>query len=216
MAMMPVEPDATETYVNTTMPNEKENAHIKREYEHLTTISFPLAGSRLMRLLFASCISFWLLISNNGYSAVPLVEAGEWVGTDWDIWWTKQKLVIADKGNDTGKLPLEGYRNSTFSKNENWTLLNKSCDGKTDNLIKLSDNDAKIQVQNLNNRLTIDISINETIVAQTLMARPMTLCALMVREADALPGPEMIIIWKIDEKTSGLTIFRIPETIKAN
>ena len=64
------------------------------------------------------------------------------------------------------------------------------------------------------NKMAIHMIQNKLLIAENIIARPIRLCSIHLLQADELVGPELIITWKLNEKTNGVTIFRIPENLK--
>ena len=115
---------------------------------------------------------------------------------------------------DSGKQPLENYRSATLAKTQNWSLLNEHCKPETQKTTTIFGNKALIKLISEKNKWTINIEIEKTVVAQGLLERPVRFCAIHVLEADSIKGPELILIWSLNQSLIGLTAMRIPETIR--
>ena len=58
----------------------------------------------------------------------------------------------------------------------------------------------------------IQIERNERLIARSLLGRPATVCALHIAQADAVPGPELIVSWQMGN-IRGFTVYRVPESL---
>lgn len=68
-------------------------------------------------------------------------------------------------------------------------------------------------------RPVVEVVLAGTTVAMGTVGRPAHICALHVQDVDAIPGEEVLVLWKTGRSgeasgpnTSGVSILRIPET----
>ena len=59
---------------------------------------------------------------------------------------------------------------------------------------------------------TIRVELEERPIAESLLGRPATICSVHLVQADEMPGPELIVAWRI-EAVRGFTVYRVPESL---
>lgn len=59
---------------------------------------------------------------------------------------------------------------------------------------------------------TVRVELKERPIAESLLGRPATICSVHLVEADAMPGPELIVSWQI-AAVRGFTVYRVPESL---
>lgn len=158
---------------------------------------------------------FWVTAAN---AATPLVPAAEVADQGLSAWWKAGDFIVGrpDAEDKPAVRPLIGPETTTLPASmEGWTPLGASCDDEAPKA------DANWGETKLNAAVSNADEANpavELVVAGRLTVRqglgkPARICALLIGESDPVPGPELIVAWRMD-KVHGFTIFHIPEAVR--
>jgi hypothetical protein len=97
---------------------------------------------------------------------------------------------------------------------DGWAALHAPCDGGTSAAFLRDGKPAEARLSVGPAAVEVAVLVEGRRVAEGALARPVSPCRLVVAEADALPGPEVIFTWTGPGGARGLTVWRVPETAR--
>lgn len=164
----------------------------------------------LTMLLFASVL----------HATPPLVLAADVAETGLRVWWRPGDLLIGPPAGDPrpGMRPLCGPAEVAIpTEISGWTALGATCPGVLAHTFNLDGEPATATPEGTWEAPVIRLRSKGRVIAEAPLGRPGRVCEIAVGEADAVPGLEVMVTWRLGEGASelrGLNIYRIPDTAR--
>ena len=163
-----------------------------------------------------------LLLSPAPPAAPPLLVAADLGEPDMMVWWRSGDLLTGNPKAEgrPGLRPLATEGPTVLPDDlSGWTPVGESCTEPPVATGTIDSADVKVTViADPAAHQIVRLTAGKHILAENTLGRPATVCSVMLAEADALPGPEILVSWRVGEGTDsairGLTVFRVPETAR--
>ncbi|MEL6346702.1 MAG: hypothetical protein AAFV53_26550 [Myxococcota bacterium] len=155
------------------------------------------------------------------FCAPPLILAGDVGGAGTRAWLKEGDLLVGtpDAPGRPGVRPLVSEAALVLPDDlTGWTPLGEACAEDPAATAKIDDTDVTAAVSvDPTGKQIVRLQAGELILAERVLARPATICQIVIAQADTLPGPELLILWRLGDNADdlrGVTVFRIPETAR--
>lgn len=170
----------------------------------------------LLPLLF----SFFL--SSVAVAAPPLVPAADVADVELRAWWRAGELVVGmpDQAGRPGLRPLESLAPTVLPDDlDDWAAVGDSCVTRPESRGDLDGQRVVAKVTASAEGPVIQLLSGKTLLAENALGRPARVCEILLAEADALPGPEVVVAWRMElgadqGELRGVTVYRVPETAR--
>jgi hypothetical protein len=158
-----------------------------------------------------------LLVASAPARAVPpLVQAVEVADRGLSAWWRERELVVGrlDDPERPAVRPLVSAAETTLPASLlGWTRIGEVCAAVPTATGAWGDVPLEVRADASGSLPVVSVRSHDRLVAQTALAKPVSVCALVLGEADALPGPEVIVAWRMGD-VHGFTVFHVPEAVR--
>jgi len=150
----------------------------------------------------------------------PLQAVHATAGVGMRVWWRPGSLLVAASGEPGAPFtyPLEINKKGTLPATlSGWTPLGETCAPRPEASMELDGETATAKVIGTPDRPALALVRGLRRVAAGPLGQAAEVCALFLGEADAIPGPELLVLWRIGEGPSqlrGLTVMRVPDTAR--
>ncbi|MEC9390342.1 MAG: hypothetical protein VX944_09730 [Myxococcota bacterium] len=162
---------------------------------------------------------YWLVLPfclTRAASALPpLVVAADIAQPDLNAYYRPSELWVgvASGDNRPGICPLNDLEPRTLPVHlDQYTTLGDTCQTPPTHRTEFGGNRVVVTVAGDALHPIIRLSQNNRPIAESLLGRPATVCSVHLIEADATPGPELVVVWDIDN-VRGVTVYRVPESL---
>ena len=171
----------------------------------------------VVRALAAAAL-LWPPVAAHALPPLETVQATAGVGLR--VWWRQGALMVAASGEAGAPFsyPLQptkkGELPATLS---GWSPLGETCALRPEATIELDGELATARVVGTADRPVLALVRGRRRVAAGALGQAAEICALFLGEADSIPGPELLVLWRIGEGAAqlrGLTIMRVPDTAR--
>lgn len=150
----------------------------------------------------------------------PLEPVHATAGVGMRVWWRPGALMVAASGEPGAPFtyPLEINKKGTLPPTlSGWSPLGETCAPRPEAAIELDGEPAVAKVIGTPERPGLALTRGRRRVAAGPLGQAAEICALFLGEADGIPGPELMVLWRIGEGPSqlrGLTVMRVPDTAR--
>ena len=157
--------------------------------------------------------------SSSSFAAPPLILAADVGEPGMEVWWREGDLLVGSPQQDgrPGMRPLSEQKERLQLPADltGWTRLGKTCQDKplATSLLDEAAITATISTDPAGHQIA-RVQDGQRVLAENTLGRPVTVCALALVQADALPGLELLVLWTLGEGADpirGLTVLRVPE-----
>lgn len=163
----------------------------------------------------------WMTAAALAAEPLPLVVAADTAAADLSAWWRPGELVLQVRQHDqtTTVRPLAGPDPVAAPADwAGWSAVSpETCAGPSPTHPQAAVPASSATVHLLGEEVpTLELRDGDVVRAVGSLGRPAVACALRVAEADALPGPEILLAWATpDGQHQGITVWHIPEAALA-
>ncbi|MBL8617651.1 MAG: hypothetical protein JNM72_18735 [Deltaproteobacteria bacterium] len=181
----------------------------------------PLRENNVMtviRNLFAlALIALW---GADAQALPPLEVLHSTAAEELHVWWRAGELMVAQSKapGSPARWPLDpGRAGQLPAVLVGWTPVGQTCGAPPEARATLDGAPAVARVEGSAELPVITLSRDGARVAQGALGQPATVCAMALVEADAVPGPELLVLWRLDGPSRplrGLTVMRVPQTAR--
>lgn len=155
-------------------------------------------------------------------AAPPLLVAADLGEPGMKVWWRSGDLLTGSPAaaGRPGLRPLTTDGPITLPDDlSGWTPVGEDCAEPPTATGTIDKTEVRVSViADPTAHQIVRLTAGEHILAENTLGRPATVCSVTLAEADALPGPEILVSWRVGEGTPaairGLTVFRVPETAR--
>lgn len=161
-----------------------------------------------------------LLFLSTAFAVPPLVQAADLAAPGMEVWWREGELLAGEptQPGRPGLRPLSDLAPLALPVDlTGWTPLGDPCvPGATDHAM-LDTVAVDADVIGDKEAPVIRLRAGQRLVASAALGRPAHICALRVVQADALPGLEIIVVWRPleeDANLRGLVVYHIPDAAR--
>ena len=178
-------------------------------------IGRTIVGSSL-RGVFGLVLSFSL--SPPSSALPPLVVAADVARPELRGFWKPGDFIVGlpQQQGRPGVRPLTGPEPILLpTDTQTWTPIGEDCDPAPKATGQFGGSPVAVVVIEDPTHPKVQMWMNERPIAEALLGRPSTVCNILIANADSVPGPELIISWRIDSQKDlrGFTVLRIPEAL---
>lgn len=155
-------------------------------------------------------------------AAPPLVLVADVAEEGLRAWWRAGELVVgkpAEPGRP-GLRPLSSLLPAVLPDDlDRWAEVGEDCVPHPESQADLEGQRVTARVLATSEGPLIQLVVGETLLAENAIGRPVRICEVLLAEADALPGLEVIVAWRMERapgpgELRGLTVYRVPETAR--
>ena len=148
----------------------------------------------------------------------PLITAADAAQPNLKSFWRPGVFWIGmpDKAGRPGMRPLVDTSSMVLPPSlESWTAIGETCQQPPAATSTFGGHPIEAVVAGDEMHPIIRLMRNDRPIADSLLGRPATICEIRIVEADAVPGPELIVAWRMDGPypVQGFTVYRIPEAL---
>lgn len=154
-------------------------------------------------------------------AAPPLVLAADVAETGLRAWWRPGELLVGQPAQpgQPGLRPLVSLTPMVLPQDlAEWATLGETCVTRPESSADLDGQRVQARVTTSGEGPVIQVVAGEKVLAENALGRPARICEVLLAEADALPGPEVLVAWRLELQTGdelrGLTVYRVPETAR--
>jgi hypothetical protein len=175
----------------------------------------------LMLMLMRMCTGCLLAPAS---AAPPLLVAADLGEVGMQTWWRQGELLAGNPQAEgrPGLRPLEdaNERLTLPADLSGWTSIGSRCGALPTASTTLDGQKVTVSiVTDPISQQIVRLAAADTILAENTLGRPAKICSIHIVEADRIPGPEILVSWRLgsgDPATTvnGLTVFRVPETAR--
>jgi hypothetical protein len=164
-----------------------------------------------------------LALTPPAVAAPPLLRAADMGEPGMQVWWQANDLLAGnpDAEGRPGLRPLVADSRLSLPVDLSaWSRIGETCTDEPSAQGTLHGVAVKVTVvTDPTAQQVVRLVTGETVLAENTLGRPATVCSIHLVEADNLPGPEILISWRLAAGTDepmiqGLTVFRVPETAR--
>lgn len=136
------------------------------------------------------------------------------------VWWRAGELMVAQSKapGSAARWPLDPGRSGQLPEVlVGWTPIGQTCGAPPEARATLDGEPAVARVEGSAELPIITLSRAGARVAQGALGQPASVCAMALVEADGIPGPELLVLWRLDGPSRplrGLTVMRVPQTAR--
>lgn len=164
-----------------------------------------------------------LLVSSTASAAPPLMPAAEVAGSALEVYAKPGELLVVQPtpaGDRVALHPLSKEPSSPAPAPRDLaghTRVGAGTCPKSPPSFRWSHGEAKASVQAAGpwDAPVVELTIDGERVATAALGRAAHVCALYAANLDALPGEEVVVVWRVsreDTATHGVTVLRVPAT----
>lgn len=161
-----------------------------------------------------------LLFCASASATPPLVLAADVADAGLRVWWRVGDLLIGPPSGDPrpGMRPLIGPAEVAIPVDlAGWSALGETCAATLSVTFPLDGEPATATAEGTWELPVIRLRSRGRVIAEAPLGRPGRVCEIAVGEADAVPGLEVLVTWRLGGGSSelrGLNIYRIPDTAR--
>jgi len=180
----------------------------------------PREHNVLKHLLGVMAAALGCLWGGPAWALPPLEVLHTTAAEELHVWWRAGELMVAQSKapGSAVRWPLDPGRSGQLpAVLVGWTPFGQTCSTPPEARTTLDGAPAVARVEGSAELPVITLSRDGTRVAQGPLGQPATVCALTLVEADAVPGPELLVLWRMDgpaRTLRGLTVMRVPQTAR--
>jgi len=162
------------------------------------------------------------VLSSPAHAASPLLPAADVADIDLRAWWRQGELVVGlpEAPGRPGLRPLESLAPVMLPADlDAWAALGDSCVTRPESRLKVGERKLTARVTASAEGPVVQLLDGKQVVAVNALGRPALVCEVLLADADALPGPEILVAWRLevgDEaggELRGFTVWRVPESL---
>ena len=166
--------------------------------------------------------ALFALLLSQAAAAPPLLVAADIGEAGMMVWWRDGDLLAGSTTTDgrPGVRPLaQGQPLALPADLSGWKPLGQRCDDTPSAQATIDGNTVTVSiVTDPTAQQIVRLTTGEVTLAENTLGRPAKICSVHIGQADALPGQEVLVTWRLGEDPAstinGLTVFRIPETAR--
>lgn len=161
-------------------------------------------------------------------AALPLVLVADVADLGLRAWWRPGELVLGkpDEAGRPGLRPLVSLAPVVLPVDlESWAALGEACVSRPESRAREDGARLRAQVLASAEGPVIQLLDGQELLATNALGRPAQVCDLLLAEADAMPGLEVIVSWRLElggerpaegggAELRGYTVYRVPETAR--
>jgi len=154
-------------------------------------------------------------------AAPPLMPAADVAEPGLQAWWKQGELLLGhpEQEGRPGLKPLVNLNPVVLPEDlAGWVRLGESCVPRPESSREVEGERLTASVTASTEGPVVQVLSGERVVAQNALGRPAQVCEVLLAEADAIPGPEVIVAWRMElagqADLRGITVFRVPETAR--
>jgi hypothetical protein len=166
--------------------------------------------------MFGLVLSFSL--STPSSALPPLVVAADVARPDLQGFWKTGDFIVGlpHQQGRPGVRPLTGSEPILLpSDTQSWATVGQNCHPQPKATGQFGGRPVAVVVIEDPTHPRVQMWMNERPIAEALLGRPSTVCEILLANIDAVPGPEVLISWRIDGQKDlrGFTVLKIPEAL---
>lgn len=162
-----------------------------------------------------------LLWSAPAGAVVPLLPAADVADVGLKAWWRAGELVVGmpDQPGQPGLRPLVSLEPTALPADLSaWAAVGEHCVTDPESRGLVGGSPYKARVVGSGEGPVVQLLRQDEVVAANALGRPARVCEVLLAEADALPGLELVVAWRMELGTEGqellgITVYRIPESL---
>jgi hypothetical protein len=146
----------------------------------------------------------------------PLVQAVEVADQGLSGWWKEGDFLVGrpDDPARPAMRPLLGPGETTLPQSlTGWTPLGETCEATPKAQGAWGELPLEARIEPSPSLPIVSVYASDRLVSQQALTKPVTVCAVVMVQADAVPGPEVIVAWRMDQ-VHGFTVFHVPEAVR--
>lgn len=182
----------------------------------------PLSQGPLVLSPLPALLPVLLLLSGVLLATPPLVPAADVADLELRAWWREGELVVGmpDQAGRPGMRPLESLAPIVLPDDlTGWAAVGEACVTRPESRADLEGQRVVARVTTAGEGPVIQLLAGRQVLAENALGRPARVCEVLLAQADALPGPEVIVAWRMElakdgPELRGLTVYRVPETAR--
>ncbi|MCK6504766.1 hypothetical protein L6R53_15400 [Myxococcota bacterium] len=155
-------------------------------------------------------------------AAPPLVLAADVADEGLRAWWRAGELVVGkpDEAGRPGLRPLVSLAPAVLPEDlSTWAAVGETCVPHPESQADLEGQRVTARVLATAEGPVIQLVAGETLLAENAIGRPVRVCEVLLAEADAIPGLEVVVAWRMERapgpgELRGFTVYRVPETAR--
>lgn len=163
-----------------------------------------------------------VLAGSPAAAAPPLMPAADVADEGLRAWWRQGELVVGkpDQPGRPGLRPLASLAPTVLPDDlPTWATIGEDCVPRPESQADLEGQRVTARVLATAEGPVIQLLSGEQVLAENALGRPARVCEVLLAEADALPGLEVIVAWRMERapgpgELRGLTVYRVPETAR--
>jgi len=161
-----------------------------------------------------------MLMAGAAHAVPPLMPATDVAQVGLVAWWRQGELLVGipDAEDRPGMHPLVNNMPTPLPGDlSSWEPVGHTCDDHPRGVAAIGDAAVEAVVLGDAVQPVIALMQGERVIAQNALGRPAQVCEIRIVQADKLPGLELVVAWRTEGDTpiQGITVFRIPEALRA-
>lgn len=154
-------------------------------------------------------------------AALPLMPAADVAEPGLQAWWRPGELLLGhpDQEGRPGIKPLVGLTPLVLPEDLTaWVRLGETCVSRPESSREIDGSRLTASVTASAEGPVVQVQSGDRVVAQNALGRPAQVCEVLLADADTIPGPEVIVAWRMEltgqAELRGYTVYRVPETAR--
>lgn len=161
-----------------------------------------------------------LLLPGWASALAPLVPAADVAEPGLVAWWKPGDLLVGhpDQEGRPGMRPLVSLVPLVLPTDLNgYTRLGGACVAQPESARVIGGRRLRATVTASAEGPVVQVLSGDRLLAVNALGRPALVCEVLLGDADSLPGPEVVVAWRMELSEGelwGVTVYRLPEAAR--